>query len=434
MKKRCAPLDNNTIYMNLNSICLRTLEFDEPWSLDTYLSLGGYSNWKRILQEKIPPAAIMDIIKNSGLRGRGGAGFLTGLKWSFIDRDQKKQKYIICNSDEGEPGTCKDRDILRYNPHQVIEGLAIAGYVINATVGYNYIRGEYQEAFSRCETAIQEAYNAGFLGDNLFDSGFNFNLYNHPGAGAYVCGEETALIESLEGKKGMPRFKPPFPASKGLYDCPTVVNNTESLASIPVILDSGADWFLKQGVPKSGGYKIFSVTGHVNHPGNYEIPLGTPFKELLELAGNVRHGNQLKAVIPGGTSVPVLPANTMMELQLDYESVAKAGSLLGSGAIIVMDHTTCMVKVLARIAHFYKEESCGKCTPCREGTGWLWRLVKKIEMGQGRLEDIALLDRIASNISGHTVCALGDAAATPVKSFISHFKEEFIHYIRHSSN
>lgn len=417
--------------MPANSVCFRTLHYNEPWTLENYRRVGGYAVWEKILRNKIPASEIIDLLKASTLRGRGGAGFPTGLKWSFIARDKPGQKYIICNSDEGEPGTCKDRDILRFNPHQVIEGMAIAGYVMKATIGYNYIRGEYLEAFNRCEYALKEAYEVGFLGNNLFNSGVDFNLYNHQGAGAYICGEETALMESLEGKKGMPRFKPPFPASFGLYGCPTTINNTESLASIPVILEKGAQWFAEQGTPKSGGYKVFSVTGHVKKPGNYEIPLGTPFKDLLEMAGGITEGRALKAVIPGGISVPVLPASKVWDLKLDYESLVQTGSLLGSGAMIIMDDSTCMVDVLRRISHFYKEESCGKCTPCREGTGWLWRLVKRISQGKAEFSDIDLLDRVASNIMGHTVCALGDAAATPVKSFIQHFKEEFVYHIEH---
>jgi len=420
-----------SMHGEINSICFRTLAYQEPWSLQTYYKIGGYHVWKKILQEKTPPSEIIESIKLSALRGRGGAGFPTGLKWSFISRDDIGQKYIICNSDEGEPGTCKDRDILRYNPHQLIEGMLIAAYTIGATVGYNYIRGEYQEGFERCEKALQEAYQAGLIGQNILASNVDINIYNHIGAGAYICGEETALLESLEGKRGIPRIKPPFPASVGLYGKPTVINNTESLASIPVILEKGGQWFLEQGLPKNGGYKIFSITGQVNRPGNYEIPLGTPFRELLDMAGGIHEGRTLKAVIPGGTSVPILPGEIMMNVNLDYDSISQAGSMLGSGAIIVMDDSICMVKILRRIAHFYKVESCGKCTPCREGTDWLWRLIQRIDQGAGKLSDIDLLNRIAGNIFGHTVCALGDAAATPVRSFIQYFKEEFVYHIEH---
>jgi NADH-quinone oxidoreductase subunit F len=412
-------------------VCFRTLAFEQPWTLENYQRVEGYSVWQRILKEKMPAEKIIEELKTSALRGRGGAGFPTGLKWSFMPRQAPGQKYIVCNSDEGEPGTCKDRDILRYNPHQLIEGMAIAGYVIGATVGYNYIRGEFWEPYERFEHALAEAYKAGFLGKNIFGSGVDFDLYSHLGAGAYICGEETALLESLEGKKGQPRFKPPFPAGFGLYGRPTTINNTESLASVPVILQKGGQWFLEQGKPNNGGTKIFCVSGHVNKPGNFEVPLGTPFSTLLEMAGGVRVGHQLKAVIPGGSSVPVLPAEIAMGMNMDYDSIAKAGSMLGAGSVIVMDESTCMVRTLARLSHFYYEESCGQCTPCREGTGWLARVVHRIEHGQGRPEDLALLDDVASRIGGRTICALGDAAAMPVQSFLKHFRHEFEYHIEH---
>lgn len=415
----------------LNQVCYRTLDLNPPWTLDNYLKVGGYQVWKRILREKPPPEDITEQVKASGLRGRGGAGFPTGVKWSFMPKDMAGPKYIVCNSDEGEPGTFKDRDIMRYNPHQLIEGMAIAGYAIGATVGYNYVRGEFAEPMARCEAALAEAYEAGLLGKNILDSEIDFELYNHPGAGAYICGEETGLLESLEGKKGMPRFKPPFPANYGLYGRPTTINNTESLASVPVILEKGSQWFLELGTPTSGGTKIFSVSGHVNRPGNYEVPLGTPFKDLLELAGGMRNGHALKAVIPGGSSVPVVPAEAMMMANMDYESLSEAGSLLGAGSVIVMDETTCMVRALARIASFYQEESCGQCTPCREGTGWMHRMVRRIERGRATAEDADKLVAIAHNIDGHTICALGDAAAAPVISFIRHFREEFLYHIDH---
>lgn len=414
-----------------NDVCFRTLHLKQPWSLASYRSVGGYEVLEKILSTQTPPEQIIAELKTSCLRGRGGAGFPTGLKWSFISRTLPGQKYLLCNSDEGEPGTCKDRDIMRYNPHQLVEGMIIAGYVMGATVGYNYIRGEYYEPFDRCETAVQEAEAAGYLGKNILNSGFDFKLYNHLGAGAYICGEETALMESLEGKKGFPRFKPPFPANYGLYGRPTTINNTETLASVPVILQKGGQWFLELGLPNNGGCKIFSVSGHVNKPGNYEVPLGTPFTELLALAGGMKDGKKLKAVIPGGSSAPVLPGDTMLNTRMDYDSISKAGSMLGSGAVIIMDETTCMVKILTRIAHFYKEESCGQCTPCREGTGWMWRVLHRIEHGKGRLEDLELLESVAGKIMGHTICALGDAAAMPVQSFIKHFRSEFIKHIEH---
>ena len=409
----------------LNLVCFRTLDKDEPWSLETYLEVGGYSALKKILNEKTPAEEIIEEVKASGLRGRGGAGFPTGLKWSFMPRTAPGQKYIVCNSDEGEPGTFKDRDILRYNPHQLIEGMIIAGYCIGASVGYNYIRGEFWEPYERFEAALAEAREAGLLGADIQGSGFDFELFVHLGAGAYICGEETALLESIEGKKGQPRFKPPFPAGFGLYGKPTTINNTETLASIPVILEKGGSWFADLGKPNNGGTKLFSVSGHVNKPGNYEVPMGTSFKDLLELAGGVRDGRTLKAVIPGGSSVPVLPAHVMMELDMDYDSIAGAGSMLGAGSVIVMDDTTDMVDVLERLSYFYHEESCGQCTPCREGTGWLYRVIHRINSGAGKEEDLDLLADMANNIQGRTICALGDAAAMPVASFITRFRSEF---------
>lgn len=415
----------------LNQVCFRTLHLDKPWTLATYVSAGGYAQWKKILQEKLPPEKIVEFVKVSALRGRGGAGFPTGLKWSFIRRDMPGQKYVLCNSDEGEPGTCKDRDIMRFNPHQLIEGMAIGAYAMGATVGYNYIRGEYWEAFERCEAALKEAYDAGLLGKNILGSGIDFDLYSHLGAGAYICGEETALMESLEGKRGLPRYKPPFPAVRGLYNRPTTINNTETYASIPVIMEKGADWFLGLGKPNNGGSKIFSVTGHVNKPGNYEVPLGMPFKDLLELAGGVRQGHRLKAVIPGGSSMPILPADVMMSLDMDFDAVQKAGSGLGSGAVIVMDETVCIVKLLKRITAFYMHESCGQCTPCREGTGWLYRLTSDILNGRGTMADLETLRRAAKNIEGRTICAFGEAAAWPVGGCLKHFYNEFESHVKH---
>lgn len=406
------------------SICLRTHHLENPASLKTYESIGGYKVWRKILKEKMDRKAIIEEVKTSVLRGRGGAGFPTGLKWSFM-ADAPGPKYILCNSDEGEPGTCKDRDILRYNPHQLIEGMAIAGYAMGATVGYNYIRGELWEGFNVCETALAEAREAGLLGDNILGSGVDFDMHNVLGAGAYICGEETALMESLEGKRGYPRFKPPFPANFGLYGRPTTINNTETLASVPLIIEHGGDWFLKLGRPNNGGTKIFCVTGHVNNPGNFEVPLGTPFKELLDMAGGVRNGNKLKAVIPGGTSMPVLPGDVMLQTDMDYDSIMKAGSMLGSGAVIVMDETTCMVQACLNIAEFYKHESCGQCTPCREGTGWLLRMVRRIERGDAIPSDLDKLHSVAKNIEGRTICAFGEAAAWPIIGFIKHFREEF---------
>ncbi len=418
---------------NQDTVCFRTMHLkpNVRYTLKSYRSLGGYVQWERILREKPSPESIIEEVKLSGLRGRGGAGFPTGLKWSFMPRNVPGQKYIVCNSDEGEPGTCKDRDIMRYNPHQLIEGMAIAGYCIGATVGYNYIRGEFYEPIDRFEKALEEAYEAGLLGKDLQGSGIDFDLYTHLGAGAYICGEETALLESLEGKKGQPRYKPPFPAQSGLYGKPTTINNTESLASVPVILEKGGQWFLEQGRPNNGGPKLFSITGHVNNPCNLEVPLGKPFRDLLALAGGVSEGRTLKAVIPGGSSVPVVPGEVMLETDMDYDSIAKAGSMLGSGAVIVIAEGTCMVKVLANLAHFYAHESCGQCTPCREGTGWLARVLDRILDGAGRPSDLDLLDNVAERIGGRTICALGDAAAMPVQSFLKHYRHEFEYLIEH---
>ena len=412
-------------------IILTTMHFDQPWTLENYLKVGGYQALRKILTEKISPEAIIAEVKNSGLRGRGGAGFPTGLKWSFMPRNYEGEKYLVCNSDEGEPGTCKDRDILRYNPHQLIEGMAIAAYTMGVKTGYNYVHGEIFEAYERMEAACEEARKAGYLGKNILGFEFEFDLHNHMGYGAYVCGEETALLESLEGKKGQPRFKPPFPASFGLYGKPTTINNTETFASIPYIIRESGQAFASLGVTNSGGVKLFSVSGHVNKPGNFEMPLGTPFKKLLEMAGGVRNGHKLKAVIPGGSSMPVLPAEIMMGLNMDFDSVQKAGSYLGTGAIIVMDETTCMVKALERLSYFYYEESCGQCTPCREGTGWLYRIIHRIEHGEGKPEDLDLLLDLCGNIAGRTICALGDAAAWPVQGFLKHYRAEFEYHIEH---
>ncbi|MBC8210979.1 MAG: NADH-quinone oxidoreductase subunit NuoF [Gammaproteobacteria bacterium] len=415
-----------------NEVCFATLQYDQPWSLESYIKSGGYQAIRKILDGKIPQEDVIEEVKASGLRGRGGAGFPTGLKWSFMPRKAPGQKYIVCNSDESEPGTCKDRDILRFNPHALVEGMIIAGYCIGATVGYNYLRGEFMdEPYLRFEQAVKEAYEQGFLGKNILGSGVDFDLYATLGAGAYICGEETALLESLEGKKGQPRFKPPFPANFGLYGRPTTINNTESLASVPAIIRNGGKWFADLGIPNNGGVKLFSMSGHLNAPGNFEINMGTPFKDLLALAGGVKDGRKLKAVIPGGSSVPVLPGDVMMNCNMDYDSIAKAGSMLGSGAVIVMDESTDMVVALRRISRFYFSESCGQCTPCREGTGWMYRVLTRIVEGKGRAEDITMLEDVSHKIEGRTICALGEAAAMPVWSFIKHFRPEFEYYVEH---
>ncbi len=415
-----------------NEVCYATRHFDQPWSMETYFEVGGYEALKKILVDGMTPEDVIEEMKASGLRGRGGAGFPTGLKWSFMPRNAPGQKYIVCNSDESEPGTCKDRDILRFNPHALVEGMVICGYAIGATVGYNYMRGEFMdEPAQHFEAAVREAYAAGYLGKNILGSGTDFDLYPTLGAGAYICGEETALLESLEGKKGQPRYKPPFPANFGLYGKPTTINNTESLASAPSIIRNGAQWFADLGIPNNGGVKCFSMSGHLNRPGNFEISMGTPFRDLLEMAGGVKDGRKLKAVIPGGSSVPVLPGEIMMDCTMDYDSISKAGSMLGSGAVIVMDESTDMVLALRRISRFYFSESCGQCTPCREGTGWLYRMLCRIVDGKGRPEDIEQLEEVSHKIEGRTICALGDAAAMPVWSFIKHFRHEFEYYIEH---
>jgi NADH-quinone oxidoreductase subunit F len=426
---------NPQIYADLNGT---------NWRLKDYESRGGYEALKKILlgagdgatggSEPMTQDQVIATVKESGLRGRGGAGFPTGLKWSFMPRQFPGQKYLVCNSDEGEPGTCKDRDLLQYNPHQVIEGMCIAAFAMGISVGYNYIHGEIFDSYDRFEEALEEARAAGYLGDRILGSNFSFQLHAAHGFGAYICGEETGLLESLEGKKGQPRFKPPFPASFGLYGKPTTINNTETFAAVPWIIRNGGAAYLACGKPNNGGTKIYSVSGDVELPGNYEVPMGTPFSKLLELAGGVRKGRTLKAVIPGGSSSPVLPASIMMDVTMDYDSIAKAGSMLGSGAVIVMDDSRCMVESLKRLSYFYMHESCGQCTPCREGTGWLWRLVDRIHTGHGKPGDMDLLNSVADNIQGRTICALGDAAAMPVRAMIKHFRPEFEAMIKKASS
>ncbi len=417
--------------MATQAILTAGLSGDRGWRLDAYVKRGGYEALKKVFADKLTPEQVIAELKKSALRGRGGAGFPAGLKWSFMPQKYQGDKYVVCNSDEGEPGTFKDRDILRFNPHAVIEGMVIGAYAMGACRGYNYINGEIWDVYERFEEALAEARFAGLIGQNILGSDFSFELFAHHGYGAYICGEETGLLESIEGKKGQPRFKPPFPASFGLYGKPTTINNTETFASVPWIILNGGDKYLELGRPNNGGTKLFSVSGHVNRPGNYEVPLGTPFRPLLELAGGMRGGRKLKACIPGGSAMPVLPGEIMMDVDMDYDSIAKAGSMLGSGAVIIMDESTCMVKALERLSYFYHEESCGQCTPCREGTGWLYRVVHRIEHGQGRREDLDLLLEVSDNIAGRTICALGDAAALPVKSLIKHFRSEFEYHVEH---
>ncbi len=390
-----------------------------------------YKIWKKVLAKDLNLKNIINQLSISNLRSRGGANFISGL--TVINRDDNQQKYIICNADEGEPGTFKDRDIMLYQTQQLLEGIAIAGFIIGATVGYIYVRGEFLEPFAKIEQALKDAYNKGFLGKDLLNSNFDFDLYVVHGAGSYICGEASAMLESIEGKKGFPRVKPPWPATYGLYGFPTAVVNVETLASIPSILEHGGEWYLKLSKSATGGTKTFSVSGHVNKPGNYSVPLGTKFTDLLAMAGGMKNGKKLKAVLPGGLSSQVLPAGLIMHLDLDYDLLTTAGSTLGSGGVIIMDETTCMVSMLTRIAKFYMDESCGQCSPCREGTGWMYRIINRIFHGKGTPKDLDILDNVANNISGKSICGLGDMAAASVKSFIKHFRNEIANKIKFGS-
>lgn len=407
-----------------------TLEHDSPWSYDAYISSGGYAALNKIFSEKLSPADVVELVKQSKLRGRGGAGFSAGMKWSFAPKGPG-QKYMLCNADESEPGTCKDRDILRYNPHSVIEGLAIGCYATGASVGYCYLRGEFhREPYERFELALKEAYAHGWLGKSIKDSGITIDIHAVLGAGAYICGEETALMESLEGKKGQPRFKPPFPASFGLYGKPTTINNVETCASVPAIIRNGPEWFAQVSRTANGGPKVFSVSGCVQKPGNFEVPLGTTFDELLERAGGLKPGRTLKGAIPGGVSMPVLRANQLLGLAMDYDSLRALGTGLGSGAIIVLDDQVCCVRLTCRISQFFYHESCGQCTPCREGTGWMHRVLKRIVAGKGSIDDLHQLKAIAGQIEGHTICAFGEASSWPVQGFLRQFWDEFEYYVQ----
>ena len=410
-----------------HQVVYTTLHHEKPWALDSYLKQDGYTAWKKILAEKMPQEQVIEMVKQSGLRGRGGAGFPTGLKWSFMPRSAPGQKYILCNSDESEPGTCKDRDILRFNPHSVIEGMAIACYATGSTVAYNYLRGEFHhEPFEHFEEALKEAYAAGLIGKNILGSGIDVDMYAALGAGAYICGEETAMIESLEGKKGQPRLKPPFPAGAGLYGCPTTVNNVESIAVTPTILRRGADWFKSFGREGNAGTKLFQISGHVEKPCVVEEEMGIPFRELIEKhCGGIRGGwDNLLAVIPGGSSVPLVPAAMMMDVPMDFDGCKAVGSGLGTAAVIVMDKSTDIVRAISRLSYFYKHESCGQCTPCREGTGWMWRVMEKMRTGNAEIGDIDTLYDVTKQVEGHTICALGDAAAWPIQGLIKHFRPE----------
>ena len=392
--------------------------------IDVYLQHGGYQALAKALKE-MTPASIIDEVKKSNLRGRGGAGFPTGMKWSFVPKDSAKAKYVICNADESEPGTCKDRPLMEMDPHQLIEGMIIAGRAINANRGFIYIRGEYRYVLDLVEEAIAEAYERGYLGKNLLGSGFDYDLLIHTGAGAYECGEESALMESLEGKRGYPRIKPPFPAVVGLYGCPTIINNVETLSAVPAIIREGGEAYANRGTPKNGGTRLLCVAGHINKPGIYEIPLGMNMKKFIyEMAGGIPNGRKLKAVIPGGSSCPLMTAEEI-DLPMDYDAVAKAGSMMGSGGMVVMDEDTCMVDMARRIMHFYAHESCGWCIPCREGTTWLRKMLERFHAGLGRSEDIDLVGELAKNMLGRTFCPLGDAAAMPTISIVEKFRSEF---------
>jgi len=407
----------------VTQICFDRIRIPGQHTLEVARAHGAYRFLPTVLNE-FTPEKIIDEMKKSGLRGRGGAGFPTGLKWSFVPRDTGKPTYLLCNADEGEPGTFKDRDIMRYDPHLLIEGMIMAGFALGVRDAYIYIRGEFKREAEILNAAIAEAYAANLLGENILGSGYTMHLTVHRGAGAYVCGEETALIESLEGKPGRPRFKPPFPAVEGFYRCPTVVNNVETLATVPAILEHGGDWHAAIGVQNSAGCKIFSVSGHVNKPGNYEVPMGTTLKTLIEeYCGGLKHGSVPKVVIPGGSSTPWLTAEHY-EVPLTYDDMVKAGSMLGSGAIIVMDETADLVAVTRRLSHFYAHESCGQCTPCREGTGWLERLMLRLESGQATERDLQVLQDAAEHMAGRTICALADGAAAPVLSLLKHFPDE----------
>jgi NADH-quinone oxidoreductase subunit F len=402
----------------------------DSFTLDFYLRHEGYEGLRKALTHT--PDQIVDMVKASGLRGRGGAGFPTGMKWQFVDKKSDKPRYIACNADESEPGTFKDHVIMERNPHLLIEGCAIACYAIGAKVAYIYIRGEFLHVQQILERAIDEARAKGFLGTNVLGSGFECEVYVHRGAGAYEAGEETALLESLEGKRAQPRNKPPFPAVVGLYNCPTAVNNVETLANVPLIVQNGAEWFASLGPEKNGGPKLYCVSGHVKRPGVYEASMNVTLKELIfgdQYSQGMRDGRSLKAVIPGGSSVPILLPD-QLDIPASFDAVAKAGSMLGSAGIIVLDDTTCMVWLAENLLHFYKHESCGKCTPCREGTDWLYKLLHKIEQGEGAMRDIDLLTSVANNIAGKTLCAFGDAAATPALTTIKHFRHEFEAHVR----
>ena len=414
--------------MPLTPVLTKRWRLDRPWTIETYENNDGYTAARKALTQ-MQPLELIALVKDSGLRGRGGAGFPTGMKWDFIPKDDGKPHYLVVNADEGEPGTCKDAPLMMTDPHSLIEGMVIASYAIGCKHAFIYLRGELVLAGRRLEAAIAAAYAKGYLGKNIFGTGYELELTLHRGAGAYICGEETALLDSLEGFRGQPRLRPPFPAIAGLYACPTVVNNVETIASVPFIVAGGAEWFKSMGTEKSAGPKIFSVSGHVERPGQYEVPLGTTARELImDIAGGIRGGRELKAWTPGGSSTPMLTAEHL-DTKLDFEGVSEAGSMLGTAAIMVMDDTTCIVKTCLRLSEFYAHESCGKCTPCREGTYWLVAILDRLERGTGDESDISTLLDICDNIFGRAFCALGDGATSPIVSGIKYFRAEFVaHY------
>ncbi|MDH4155654.1 MAG: NADH-quinone oxidoreductase subunit NuoF [candidate division Zixibacteria bacterium] len=410
----------------------RYVEDPDQYRVDTYEAHGGYRAWKKTLTA-MKPDEVIEEVKKSGLRGRGGAGFPTGMKWGFVPKSSPKPRYLCCNADESEPGTCKDRVLMERDPHGVIEGMAIAAYAIGCHIMFCYIRGEFNHCIERMEAAVQEAYKRGHLGRNIHGSGYDLDMVVHSGGGAYICGEETALLNSLEGERGMSRIRPPFPAVEGLYACPTIVNNVESLAAVPHIIANGADWYRSLGTEKSAGTKLFSLSGHVNRPGNYEVELGFSLKKLIydpAYGNGILGGKRLKGVIPGGASTPFLTED-MIDVALDYEALTGAGSMLGSGAVIVFHEETCVVWVILKLIHFFRHESCGKCTPCREGTGWLEQIIERIEAGQGQPGDIEKIEDVCGNILGRTICPLGDAAVMPIQSAVKHWREEWQYHIEH---
>ena len=406
----------------LTPVLSRFWDEPQPWTLQTYLRHEGYQGLRRALG--MTPDEVITAVKDSGLRGRGGAGFPTGTKWSFIDRNSTKPRYLVVNADESEPGTCKDTPLMLTTPHFLVEGAIIAAYAIGARNAFIYLRGEVVPVLRRLQAAVAEAYDAGYLGANILGSGYDLDLVVHAGAGAYICGEETALLDSLEGRRGQPRLRPPFPAVAGLYASPTVVNNVESIASVPPILLRGVDWFKSMGTEKSPGFTLYSLSGHVTRPGQYEAPLGVTLRQLLDCAGGVRAGHQLKFWTPGGSSTPLLTAEHL-DVPLDYEGMASVGSMLGTKALQIFDETTCVVRAVRRWTQFYAHESCGKCTPCREGTYWLTQIYERLETGRGDRQDLDTLYDVADSINGKSFCALGDGAAAPILSSLQYFRSEY---------